>query len=145
MLPDSFYYETLPRLVELSATIITSFDSTKYANSVGELCGQEPQHSELDAQVEVIKNSTDLSSREKLTLLKEISTQRETIRDNEIERKRAAADIIDKSRERRCKLFIKVLGVVFTGGTSMLPDAVRYFKKKSQDEIVIVPKLNTDI
>ena len=139
MLPNEFYLVTLPKLAELAVNAITSFDETKYVSAIKDLSGNDPTHSELDAQVRVILDAQDISTKEKLSLLKDVSAQREAIRDNELKRNDYSANIIDRSIERRANAFLKVFGVICTGGLSLVPDAVLYIRKELQDEIVIVP------
>lgn len=139
MMPNEFYLVTLPKLAELVVNAITSFDETKYVGAIKDLSGNEPTSSELDAQVKIILDAQDISTKEKLSFLKDVSAQREMIRDNELKRNDASANIIDRGIERRANAYLKVFGGICSGGLSLLPDAVRYIRKELQDEIVIVP------
>ena len=122
--------------------IMDKLDDEKYAKAVIELYGQEPTYNELDAQIEIIKNATDIPTEKKLDLLRAVTVQRDAIRDKEMERKKKSAEIIDNGTEKKGNLAGKIAIGVLSGGVSLLPDAVNAVKglkdKKSEDTIEII-------
>ena len=122
--------------------VMDKLDDEKYAKAVIELYGKEPTYYELDAQIEVIKNATDIPTEKKLDLLRAVAVQRDAIRDKEIELKKEAAEIINDGMEKRGNLAGKIAIGVLSGGVSLLPDAVNAVKglkdKNSEDSIEII-------
>ena len=122
--------------------VMDKIDDEKYAKAVIELYGQEPTYSELDAQIEIIKNATDIPTEKKLDLLRAVTVQRDTIRDKEMERKKKSAEIISDAAEKKGNLAGKIAIGVLSGGVSLLPDAVNAVKglkdKKPEDTIEIL-------
>ena len=122
--------------------VMDKLDDEKYAKAVIELYGQEPTYSELDAQIEIIKNANDIPTEKKLDLLRAVTVQRDAIRDKEIERKKKSAEIIDNAMEKKGNLAGKIAIGVLSGGVSLLPDAVNAVKglkdKKSEDTIELL-------
>ncbi len=117
--------------------VMDKIDDEKFAKAVIELYGQEPTYNELDAQIEIIKNATDLPSEKKLELLRAVTVQRDTIRDKEMERKRKSAEIISDAAEKKGNLAGKIAIGVLSGGVSLLPDAinaVKEFKDKKPED-----------
>lgn len=124
--------EAYNKTLDFSSNVVSKFDDEKYAKAVTEMYGREPTFSELDAQIEIIKDADDIPTEKKIDLLKAVTVQRDAIRDKEVERRKKSAEIVDKGMEKKGDIAVKVAMGVLTGGVSLLPDAVNAVKGLAQ-------------
>ena len=131
--------EILKLAMDFTNNAVSKFDEEKYANAVMAIYGHEPDYKELEALVEIIRNATDISTKEKRDLMFAVADKRSSIRVKEIEYRQDCARTI----ERGIKKFFKYAGKLFlgvsTGGLSLLPDGYRAIKKWFDDDLVIEP------
>lgn len=131
--------EILKLALDFTNSVVSKFDDEKYAKAVMDIYGHEPTYQELDTLAEIIRNATDISTKEKSDLLLAIADKRSSIRVKEIEYRQDCARTI----ERGIKKFFKYAGKLFlgvsTGGLSLLPDGYRAIKKRFDDDLVIEP------
>lgn len=137
MIPIEVLIEAFKATLDFAESTASKFDDGKYAEAITALYGQAPTYAELDAQVEVIKAATDIPTQEKLELLRAISVQKDAAREREIAIKRQCAEIVDngmtKKGETVGRIVSTVLKALFTGGISLIPDAIGYFGKRDDD------------
>lgn len=126
--------EAYNKTLDFTDSVMSKFDDEKYARAVTEMYGREPTYSELDAQIDIIKEATDIPTEKKLELLKAVTVQRDAIRDKEFERKSKSADVIDRGMDKKADVAKKISLGVLTGGVSLLPDAVKAVKGISNKE-----------
>ena len=116
--------KALETTTNFAGKVMDKIDDERYAKAVIELYGQEPTYSELDAQIEIIKNATDIPTEKKLALLSAVSAQRDAIREREIAKKKELAEVVDEGARKKGELAGKIALGVLSGGISLLPDAV---------------------
>ncbi len=138
---NEIYFEAFRRAMDVAVSVAGKFDNEKYVKATNELYGQDPQYSELNAQEELIKDAADLSTEKKIAYLKDITKQRNMIREQEIRRKLECAEAIDRGMERKGHVFTKVFLAVVSGGITLLPDVISAIEKacRDQTQIVIMP------
>lgn len=133
--------EAYNKTLSFADNVTSKFDDEKFAKAVNDMYGQEPTYAELDAQIELIKIASDISTQDKLDLLRAISVQRDIIRDSEIKRKNQCAEIIDKGMEKKGEIVTKIVVGVFSCGISLLPEAchaISGHRKKNKDESLTI-------
>ena len=64
--------EAYNKTLDFTDSVMSKFDDEKYARAVTEMYGREPTYSELDAQIDIIKEATDIPTEKKLELLKAV-------------------------------------------------------------------------
>lgn len=137
MIPIAVLIEAFRATLSLAENAGGKFDDGKYTENIIKLYGAVPTYAELDAQVEVIKVAADISTQEKLALLRAISAQKEAAQEREITLKKQCAEIINNGAARRGEVVGKVvttiLGVIFTAGISLIPLAIDYFGKNDSE------------
>ena len=110
MIPINAVPEILKAALDFTSNIVGRFDDEKYARAVNEIYGYEPNYSELDVLANLIKNATDISTKDKNVLLLAIADKRSELRQREFEHKKACAQIVDSSNERRAETVLKIIG-----------------------------------
>ena len=130
MIPVQLYTEMIDKGIDLTNGVLSNADPEKLAKGVNELTGLNPVNSEINAQEDIIKNSVDMSDLEKLERLKDITEQKEAIRDKELARKQQAAVIVDNHIQKVGDLALKCLLAFFSGGWSLAPEIYDRYKNK---------------
>jgi len=128
--------------LSFSDKVVGMFDDEKFAKAVVEIYGREPSYPELDVQIELIKNATDIPTKDKLILLRAVSVQRDSIREREAERMERCAEIINRGMDRRAEVAQKLVLGLLSGGLYLLPDAysalentIRKHKEQYDDDL----------
>lgn len=119
MIPIDVAVNILKQALDFTSDIVGKFDEEKYAKAVSEIYGHEPNYSELDILAEQIKTATDISTKDKNTLLHAIADKRTEIRKKELEYKKECAQIVDAGFERKSKNVLKILNgvlIILTAG-----------------------------
>lgn len=141
--------EMFEKSLSFADNVMKNFDDKKFAESVTEMYGKEPTYEELDAAIEIIKEDTSMSSKEKIDLLMVLSKQREETRarymDKQVEIKKKHADTLNTATQKKGDIAVKVAMGVLTGGLSLIPDAVKGIQnatdkkndKKDDDHLII--------
>ena len=104
--------KALETTTNFAGKVMDKIDDERYAKAVIELYGQEPTYSELDAQIEIIKNATDIPTEKKLALLSAVSAQRDAIREREIAKKKELAEVVDEGARKKGELAGKIASSV---------------------------------
>lgn len=112
MIPISVAVDILKQALDFTSEVVGKFDEEKYARAVNEIYGYEPDYSELDTLAELIKNATDISTKDKSVLLLALADKRSEIRKREFEYKRTSAQIVDNGSVRRTEIVLKILNGV---------------------------------
>ena len=110
MIPINAAVSILKQALDFTSNIVGRFDDEKYARAVNEIYGYEPNYSELDVLANLIKEATDISTRDKNVLLIAIADKRSELRQKEFEYKKACAQIVDSNNERRAETVLKIIG-----------------------------------
>lgn len=125
MIPTEIIIEAFKATMNFAANTMGKFDDNVYAENIIKLYGKEPTFDELDAQVEVVKNDPDMSTQEKLDLLRAITVQKDAARKREVELKAKCAEIIDngmaKKGETVTKVVVVIVKTLLTGGLALIP------------------------
>lgn len=128
MIPTEIIIEAFKATMNFAGNM-GKFDDNLYAENIIKLYGKEPTYDELDAQVEIIKNDPDMSTQEKLELLRAINVQKDAARRREVELKAKCAEIIDNGAAKRAETVTKVVVVIvktlLTGGIALIPLLLR--------------------
>lgn len=112
MIPISVAADILKQALDFTSEVVGKFDEEKYARAVNEIYGHEPDYSELDTLEELIKNATDISTKDKSVLLLALADKRSEIRKREFEYKSTSAQIVDNGSERRAEIVLKIFNGV---------------------------------
>lgn len=112
MIPISVAADILKQALDFTSEVVGKFDEEKYAKAVNEIYGHEPDYSELDTLAELIKNATDISTKDKSALLLALADKRSEIRKREFQYKSTSAQIVDNGSERRAEIVLKILNGV---------------------------------
>ena len=141
--------EMFDKSLAFADNVMKNFDDKKFAESVTEMYGKEPTYEELDAAIEIIKQDTTMSSKEKVDLLMVLSKQREETRarymDKQVDVKKKHAETLNEATQKKGDIAVKVAMGVLTGGLSLIPDAVKGIQnasdkkkdKKDDDHLII--------
>lgn len=141
--------EMFDKSLSFADNVMKNFDDKKFAESVTEMYGKEPTYEELDAAIEIIKQDTTMSSKEKVDLLMVLSKQREEARarymDKQVDVKKKHAETLSEATQKKGDIAVKVAMGVLTGGLSLIPDAVKGIQnasdkkkdKKDDDHLII--------
>ena len=141
--------EMFDKSLAFADNVMKNFDDKKFAESVTEMYGKEPTYEELDAAIEIIKQDTTMSSKEKVDLLMVLSKQREETRarymDKQVDVKKKHAETLNEATKKKGDIAVKVAMGVLTGGLSLIPDAVKGIQnvsdkkkdKKDDDHLII--------
>ena len=141
--------EMFDKSLAFADNVMKNFDDKKFAESVTEMYGKEPTYEELDAAIEIIKQDTTMSSKEKVDLLIVLSKQREETRarymDKQVDVKKKHAETLNEATQKKGDIAVKVAMGVLTGGLSLIPDAVKGIQnvsdkkkdKKDDDHLII--------
>lgn len=125
MIPTEIIIEAFKATMNFAANTMGKFDDNVYAETIIKLYGKEPTYDELDAQVEVVKNDPNMSTQEKLELLRAITVQKDAARKREVELKAKCAEIIDngiaKKGETITKVVVVIVKTLLTGGIALIP------------------------
>lgn len=106
MISNSIIVEALSRLAESVFKYLTDNKTEEHENAANNLYCSEATNSVRDAKIEVIRNSTDLSSKEKINYLNSIDEQ-------EFEHKMKCVEATDRSAEKKAESAIKVIDRIF--------------------------------
>ena len=112
MIPISVAVDVLKQALDFTSNFVGKFDDEKYARAVNEIYGHEPTYSELDVLSELIKNATDISTKDKSVLLLALADKRSEIQKNEYEYKQACAQVVDSGCERKAEIALKIISGV---------------------------------
>ena len=141
--------EMFDKSLAFADNVMKNFDDKKFAESVTEMYGKEPTYEELDAAIEIIKQDTTMSSKEKVDLLMVLSKQREETRarymDKQVDVKKKHAETLNEATQKKGDIAVKGAMGVLTGGLSLIPDAVKGIQnvsdkkkdKKDDDHLII--------
>ena len=128
--------EMFDKSLAFANNVMKNFDDKKFAESVTEMYGKEPTYEELDAAIEIIKQDTTMSSKEKVDLLMVLSKQREEARarymDKQVDVKKKHAETLNEATQKKGDIAVKVAMGVLTGGISLIPDAVKGIQKTTE-------------
>lgn len=133
--------EILKSAFDLTNGVVSKFDDEKYAMAVNEIYGHAPEYSELNTLEEMIKNASDLSTKEKKEFLFALADKRTAIREQELEDKRECGKILNKGFEKKCKAVGKLALALLTGGLSLVPDLYHAIEGSMNDKLEIQPNL----
>jgi len=142
MIPINVIAEILKSALDFANNVVDKFDDEKYAKAVSEIYGHTPDYNELNTLAELIKNATDVSTKEKEELLFALADKRAAIRKTELEYKQECAKIVNKGFEKKCKAVGKLVLAVSTGGISLLPDLYHAIEGGMNNNLEIVPNTN---
>lgn len=112
MIPINVAVDVLKQALDFTGNFVGKFDDEKYARAVNEIYGHEPNYSELDALSDLIKNATDIPTRDKSVLLLALADKRSEIRKSEFEYKQACAQVVDRGLERKAENALKIISGV---------------------------------
>ena len=97
--------EMFDKSLAFADNVMKNFDDKKFAESVTEMYGKEPTYEELDAAIEIIKQDTTMSSKEKVDLLMVLSKQREETRarymDKQVDVKKKHAETLNEATQKK--------------------------------------------
>ena len=131
--------ELLKSAFDLTNGVVSKFDDEKYAKAVNEIYGHAPDYSELNTLEELIKNASDISTKEKKELLFALADKRTLIREQELLDKRECGIIVYKGFEKKCKAVGKLVLALLTGGLSLAPDLYHAFEGGMNGKLEIQP------
>ena len=117
MIPINVAVDVLKQALDFTSGFVGKFDEEKYARAVNEIYGHEPNYSELDVLADLIRNATDISTKDKSDLLFALADKRCQIREREFEHKRTSAQIIDNGSARRAEIALKIINGVIIAVT----------------------------
>lgn len=140
MLPLNEVLGILNLALDFTNSVVSKFDDEKYAKAVMDIYGHVPTYQELDTLAEIIRNATDISTKEKSDLLLAIADKRSSIRKKEIEYRQTCAETADRGFEKKCRVVGKLALVIFTGGLSLIPDGYHAIKNWFDDDLHIEPR-----
>lgn len=118
MIPINVAVDLLKQALDFTGNYVGKFDDEKYARAVNEIYGHEPNYSELDTLSDLIKNATDIPTKDKSVLLLALADKRSAIRKTEFEYKQACAQIVDKGFERKAEAALKIIGGILIALTA---------------------------
>ena len=130
MIPVQLYTEIIDKGSDITKEYMSYTDPDKFVKQANELTGPQPTYTEIDAQEAIIINSVDMSDLEKLERLRDITAQKEAIRDKELERKQKAGEIVDNHIQKAGNILCKVLFALGTGGWSLAPELYDWCQKR---------------
>ena len=141
MIPINVAADILKQALDFTSEVVGKFDEEKYAKAVAEIYGHEPDYSELDELTELIKNATDISTKDKNDLLLAITDKKTEIRKKELEYKRECAKIVDAGSERKAEIALKILnGVLIVLAAGCTAFGVAKGMQNNQSQLRIEPR-----
>lgn len=120
------------KTLDFANGVMSKFSYDEFSNSVVKMYGQEPTFSELDAQIELIKNDVDMPTDKRIALLRAVTVQRNVILDRDLERKQKVAETMIRGNEKHMEFATKGVLCLLSGGLTLIPEACKAIEKSMQ-------------